>query len=315
MAKPKVAILGATGYIGRSLLHECVSREKMEAIPFTRDAARAAATLRSAGIETPHAPRNLAELGDVCYDVVVNAAGIGSPKALQQDPRLIFEATESADALLLRYLRKYPDTRVFNLSSGAVFGLKAGEGITDASQAVFVPDALKEKDGYALAKLASEGKHRAYAEYAIVDLRVYSFFSRFVDLNDRFLLSEMAAAVQHGTILRTSANDLVRDYASGAGLYELVSFLLSRPPANLVCDVQTAASVTKFQLLEHFRRSFGLRYEVSSDSRVENPTGPKDTYLSRTTTLTRMGYAPKETSLEGIDREMRAYLANSSASS
>ena len=225
----RIGILGSTGYIGRSLLAEGLSRG-FAVVPFSRDQARAKEIFSRYGISPKEEIRTYSELGSEKFDVIINASGIGSPSEYQKNPSAVFEATESMDALLLSYLQSEGNegVRVFNISSGSVYGLSAAGGVTDATEARFKINALSSSDYYTLAKLSSEAKHRAHAQYSIIDLRVFSFFSAYVSLTESFFLSQVMDALERKEELVTKGDSMVRDCMTTEDLLEAIMFLVGR---------------------------------------------------------------------------------------
>ena len=178
--KTKIAILGTTGYIGRALFYELQKDSDVEVVGYSRDVEAARRTLNTYKVAFGDI-KNYDELVDHKYDVVINATGIGSPRKLNEDPTAVFKVTEAMDHMVFQYLDKYPQTRVFSLSSGAVYGQSAGDYVNPDTEASFRVNALSVKDGYALAKLHSEARHRSLKDAAIIDLRVFAFISCFLD--------------------------------------------------------------------------------------------------------------------------------------
>lgn len=303
----RIALLGATGYIGRSLLAEATARG-LDITPVVRDVQKAAQVFQQYGITASVSSQTYKTFGEASYDIVINAAGVGSPSALQQEPQRVFDVTEYTDAVLLQYLAQHPQTRAFNMSSGAVYGLNSGKPVTDGTRATYDPAALTPGDYYALAKFSSEAKHRAASAYAITDLRVFAFFSRFVDTEDTFFMSQVVHSLQRHEVFHTTPEDMARDYCSAQDLLDLILFLAARKPANVACDVQSSAPVTKFELLDHLQETFGLEYAVSADFHADSATGNKHEYYSKTSTLKALGYTPARSSLENIDHEIKALL-------
>ncbi len=300
---PKVAVLGATGYIGRSLLAGA-KEFSFEVAAFSRNVIQAKAFL---GAQSIHAPLVLPYKALLSgeYDIVINATGIGSPKKLSENPSLVFSVIEEMDTLLAEYLKKHPDARVFNISSGSVYGLAADGPITDTTNAIFN---LRNDNSYAVAKLMSEVKHRADQRLAIIDLRVFAFVSRFLDTEDSFLVSEIAKCLQDGTTLYTTPANMVRDYITAHDVWHVVQFLCEQEPQNEAFDMQSAKPVSKIELLEYIGQQLGLVYEFIDSMRVESPTGQKTAYYSESEKLSSLGYRPTRTSLEIIESELRALL-------
>ena len=300
----KIAILGATGYIGRSLALALANDPHAKLVLFVRDLEQAEVMLGALGLPKTVQIRHISTLLRQKVDVVVNATGIGSPRALLSNARAVFEVTESMDALVMAYCERYPGVRVFNISTGAVFGESSGDPITLGTKAVFNPDAVRAADYYAVAKLASELKHRAYAEIPLIDLRLFSFFSTSIDVRETFLLSQIVASVRSGEVFVTSSDDIARDYVTPEALVDVLFFLLGRSPENTAYDLRSAAPVTKLELLEYFARTWNLRVSITGEEQM-SPTGKKHAYYSNRTTLADLGCIPKYTSLQGIDRTMR----------
>lgn len=298
----RIGILGATGYIGRSLLFDLSCVQHLDVVGFSRNPIAAQKRLGHL-LHIEH----LDSVLDHDFDVLVNATGIGSPKAYRANPAAIFAVTESVDALLLAYARTYPRARIISLSSGAVYGAQAGVPISEDAVAQFVPNALRVPDFYALAKLSSEAKHRANPSASIVDLRMFSFFSRYVDITDDFLLSQVAACLHNNNALSTSPEDIVRDFVTTPDLISAISLVTHSSFKNGALDVRSAEPVTKFELLNACARQFGLRFEVSGFC-TESPTGAKNAYYSLNESLQRLGFRPSKTSLQGVSDELNLFF-------
>lgn len=302
--KTKIAILGTTGYIGRALFYEL--QQDSEVVGYSRDVEAARKALNTYKVAFGDI-KNYEELVNHKYDIVINATGIGSPRKLNEDPTAVFKVTEAMDHMVFQYLDKYPQTRVFNLSSGAVYGQSAGDYVNPDTEASFRVNALSVKDGYALAKLHSEAKHRARQDSAIVDLRVFAFVSRFLDPGDYFLVSEMAKCLKDKKTIKTKPDDIIRDFATANDLVAVVKFLMLKDPMNEVFDMKSRAPVAKFELLNKLKEECGLLFEVGEI--LENsPTGSKNIYAPSLSRLETLGYSPQKTSLENVVSELKAFL-------
>lgn len=89
----KIALLGATGNIGKALGNELSGKAFIGKFKVFQYA-------RSLG--------NLQAFGEAGYDVIINCIGIGSPAVLKRDPAVIFGVTEQFDSLVMGYLEKIP---------------------------------------------------------------------------------------------------------------------------------------------------------------------------------------------------------------
>ncbi len=303
-----VAVLGATGYIGRSLLASADSFG-FKAVPVSRDKERAKRVFESYKIKADYI-YDYVELLEIEHPVLINATGIGSPREIMKDPKRVMIVTEEMDAVIVAYLEKYPRTRVFSISSGSVYGLSAREPITDVSSAVFDINNLKAGDYYSLAKLYSEVRHRSLTESAIVDLRVFAFVSRWLDLNESFFVTEVARCLLEKKTMETMPNEMIRDYSNQDDIWNIVRFLISQPILNSAFDIKTKSPVTKFDLLNHMKEVFNLDFLVSENVAEQSPTGQKNAYYPESTKLTELGYVSDRTSLENVTKEMREFLAS-----
>ena len=106
------------------------------------------------------------------------------------------DITLDFDSLALRYVKAHPSTRYLFLSSGAAYGSDFRQPATDQTRAGFDINHLQVHDWYGAAKFHAECRHRALADLAMVDLRVFSYFSRSQDLSSRFLISDMLRAIR-----------------------------------------------------------------------------------------------------------------------
>lgn len=306
LKKVQIAIFGATGYIGRSLL--ATGRQAgLKVTAFSRDRSQAGDILTAYGI-VGEGLLTYSDLNDRKYDIIINATGIGSPKKLNHEPGAVFTVMEEVDKLIFDYLGINPDTRVYNMSSGAVYGLNAGGAVSSETLASFDPSNMRPGDFYALAKLCSEAKHRAAARLSIIDLRVYGFVSRWLDLEESFFISEVSKSLREKNILSTMPSDMVRDYATADDIWDVIELLYDLEPRNAAFELRSLSPVSKFELLDRLSEKFGLRYEVSSILNDQSPTGSKSAYYSTSKALASLGYAPKRTALENIEKEIKELL-------
>lgn len=302
----KIAILGATGYIGRSMAAELALDPKVTLTLFTRNEEKTSAFVEHNIIAKDRV--SVASYEDFAvgqYDVILNCTGIGSPRAYKENPAAIFEVTERIDAMVIAYLIKRPESIYINLSTGSVYGLAAQGIVDEESQAVIDVNKILPSAYYSIAKINSEAKHRAYADLSIVDLRVFSFFSRFADSEDSFLLSDIVKALRRGEPMKTGPSSVVRDYVCPSELARIVTRVIETGAHNDVYDVVSAAPVSKFDLLDRVKANFAFDYIVEEGGGAVSPTGNKNEYYSKSKKLEQIGYSPKLSSLDGILEELQ----------
>lgn len=276
----KIAILGSTGYIGRSLAELFLKDDEFELFLFSR---------------VKDESRNILPNGvflDYRYDVILNSTGLGNPKSLRTGGIGVFEATESIDNLILKYLEKDTQAMVVHLSSGAVYNKIDVNNISN-------------NDFYTIAKMNSEAKHRSLTNFNIIDLRIFSFFSHLVDTEIEFFMSDVVKSLKNKSVLETTRDDMIRDYVCPEDLYSLIKLVISKEKLNDFFDVYSKEPVSKFEVLDFFKNKYGLEYKIKDDESKNSPTGLKSEYFSKNKKTEVLGYAPKLTSLQGIEEEIR----------
>lgn len=301
-----IAILGASGYIGRSIMNEFASIEGLVLYAFSRSKEKV----------LPYIDENLVrskkiqifEYNDFLnhsYDLVINCTGIGNPAIFKKDTHAIFEVTEYFDNLIIQYLKNNLNTISVNLSSGAVYGINNAEPVSEETKSQLNINSISPADCYSIAKINSEAKHRSLKDLNIVDLRIFSFFSRFVDVDAGFLLSDIVKALKTNQIFQTSDTDIVRDFITPHDLVQAIKCVANQKVINDCFDVYSLDSITKFEVLKYFKERQGLKYEIAENNRVTSPTGNKNEYFSKNKKLGSLGYIPKFSSLSGIEDEMQ----------
>ncbi len=306
----KIAILGATSQIARDFIACCDQDTTVNLSLYARRPDAVRDWLRDEGLRA-HVVGDFAAFGQGAdYDAVLNFVGVGNPAQAQAMGASIFETTLQYDQLALDYVRFRADCRYIFLSSGAVYGGGFQNPVMAETAATAAINAPAAQDWYAWAKLATECRHRALAPLPIVDLRVFSYFSRSQDLQGRFLISDMLRAIRDGNEMQTSSDFIVRDFLVPEDFHQLVHAILMSAPANCAVDCYSQAPVDKASLLEVMQREFGLRYAVTPTANTVNATGAKTHYYSTYRRAAEFGYRPRWTSETGIVHEARALLAH-----
>ena len=248
------------------------------------------------------------EFGQRRYDLIVNCIGIASPRALQENPAAIFPVTACFDDLILAVLEQQPEALYLNLSSGAVYGTDFRTPADEESGACFAINNLQPEAYYGVAKLHAEARHRSLQHLQIVDLRIFGYFSRYIDLQERFLLSELIACVQCGQPFVTTPDPLWRDFLHPRDLVALIEACVANRPLNGAYDAYSAGVVSKAELIEFFVRTYGLQHVVDHSWQPVTATGMKERYYSTGRRAAQLGYQPVYSSLEGIRIETDALL-------
>lgn len=311
MAELNIAVLGSNSHIAKGLIANVLTRDADTLVLFTRDDRPVRCFLD--GLQVGWAKRCRVMAGYDAfqggrYDVIINCVGTGSPRKLRSVTDW-FTVTETFDSLALCYLLAYPATAYIGFSSGAVYGRDTTGAVDERSAITLSPNAMRATDYYAIAKLNAEAKHRAHQDLWITDLRVFSYFSRFADLDAGYFITDALRCAADKTTLKTDGYDIVRDYVHPDDLYDLVRRCLSGGRRNNAFDVMSAAPASKFAILEHLAQTCGLHYEVVDRLSDVSPNGPAPVYYSRCNRAAAIGYRPRYTSLDTIGREAAQLLA------
>jgi len=236
--------------------------------------------------------------------VIINFVGIGDPVKAQNMGSDIFKITQQYDEMVLEYLKHNKETKYIFLSSGAVYGGDYENPVNKNTLATVDINNLKSTDWYAIAKLYAEARHRSLLDFSIVDVRVFNYFSHTQDMNARFLITDLIRALKGEEVFRTSSENIVRDFFTPPDFYALIQAVIDFKLTNLVLDCYTKLPVKKFDLLSEVESRFGLKYSIESSINTINATGSKMNYYSVNRAAEKVGYKPKNTSLEGIIQEI-----------
>ena len=242
------------------------------------------------------------------YDVVINCVGIGDPAGVTTSGATILQLTEQFDEYIAGYLSIRPEARAISFSSGAAYLGDFEEPVSESSLAVVPINGIRPTDYYGIAKLGSEARHRGAADSAIVDLRLFGLFSRFIDLEADYFMTAVYRAIADKTALEVGSESIHRDYVDPDDLVALVGAIIDAPPTNDVYDVYSLAPVEKFELLDDFASRYGLSYHVRQDPTAPAATGVKPYYYSTNRRASGSGYLPTKTSIQSLTKEIDALL-------
>lgn len=304
----RLAILGASSQIAKDLIRGFLEENSYELALYARNPAGVKFWLNSMGSKRICATDDFSGFNhQQHYDAIINFVGAGNPAKTTLMGSSIMDVTHEYDELALGYLEKHPGTRYIFLSSGAAYGSDFAEPVKKGAVATFNLNNLTNADWYGIAKFYSECRHRSLSAFPIVDLRVFSYFSRTQDLAARFLMCDVLRAICSKSVLQTSGVDMVRDYLNPKDFSTMVQAVLKADPINIALDCFSRSPVSKFELLLRMKEEFDLQYEIHPDAGV-NATGHKLNYFSLNHRAIEFGYVPSMTSLECVMTESAAIL-------
>lgn len=306
-ARRSVAILGATGHVGKCLTAALLESSRFHLTAVVRNAEKLDAFLGTQSLGGECARCSFDEFQSGEYDAVVNCVGVGDPAVLGSGASL-YTLTEHFDAMTMGYLARRPQARHISFSSGAAYCGDFAKPASEESAAVVPVNAIAPTDHYGIAKLASEAKHRAAAEFSMVDFRLFGLFSRYADFNARYFMNAVYNAIASNERLAVGPENIVRDYIAPDDMASLLVSVLDAEPQNDVFDLYSAAPVAKFEALEVFSARYGLKYDVLETPTAPSATGVKPNYYSTNRRAASIGYKPSRTSLRTLIEEIDALL-------
>ena len=308
----RIAILGATSHIAKNLILAFDQFRDYEMSLFARHSDRVVRFLKERQCRNHGIFQDFSRLYDERYDVVINCILNFGGKAIHgvSDYEL-FEVAEFFDNLVIAYLRRNERCLYINFSSGAVYGGDFEKPVQWEQRAVLPINRITESEYYQAVKLYSEVKHRALPSLNIVDIRVFSFFSRFLSLGSRFFMTEIVNSLLENRVFETNDIEIVRDYAHPDDLFRLMVDCIQYERINTAFDLFSRAPIGKFELLKLFEREFGLKYRLVEKTIEKSTTGIKRVYCSDNRTAGSIGFVPQFTAKETLVSETRAFLVSS----
>jgi len=296
----KLSILGARGQIAGSLIALYEAKGSLHDLAlYSRAPESLTAKFEGAAI---YPSKDFAKNR---HEVIVNCIGVPNLKGVQPSGVEIFETHEMWDNMILAYLKKNSRSLYINLSSGAVYGKNFHEPVNEGSGFLSGVTEMSPVDFYAVSKLNAEAKHRALERLSIVDLRVFSYVSRFIDFNSNFLVAELIKAIKDKQVFMTDDRNIVRDYLHPEDMMQIIHLIIEKWQEtgliNNSFDVYSKSPISKMDMLKVLHEKFNLRYIVKKKAAVDSsPTGFKMHYYSVNKKLEKIGYKSQYSSMEAI---------------
>jgi nucleoside-diphosphate-sugar epimerase len=304
--RSKIALLGATSHIAANLIRRWAEKEDIELTLFSRrplppdfDISAAADIRQAVGYDGSQAAES--------YDLIVNCVGAGTPNAAGFDPRKWFSVLEEFDRRAMNMLYKNPEALLINFSSGAIYGRNSLFPASAESVNALCVNNIPVSEYYGVVRLFLESRHRAESSLNIVDLRIFSYFSRYADPDSGYLATDILRSLLTGKTLTVNALDVKRDYIAPDELFNLIESCRTAETTSLNCasDVCSTASVGKFELLEYCRERFSLDYRIDDANIKSSPNGECLNYTSeyRNAAIDAL-YRPVKSSLQAVSEEL-----------
>jgi nucleoside-diphosphate-sugar epimerase len=302
-----IAILGATGHIAKSIINSFNDESSFLLHLFSRSIEKTASFINEHGINNAY--NNIySQFNEFEYSSIINCTGVGDPSILRSHPTEVFLITEEVDLLVINYLKKYTQTTYINFSSGAIYGSEFNTSVNRESQTTLAMNSLKLSDYYGIAKINAEAKHRSLNDYNIIDLRIFGYYSRFIDLTKNYLMTDILSSIRENRTLITRPTDIIRDYIHPKDLSELVKACLKAKKVNEALDVRSKKPVSKMEILDFFKQNYELEFEIIEEDIGHSATGEKLNYYSENNNTKIINFHPKYSSIECIALETEELL-------
>jgi nucleoside-diphosphate-sugar epimerase len=295
-----IAILGATGHIAKSIIYSFKDEPNFALHLFTRSEAKTKAFAKEIKLQNAFV-HSYQEFNEFDYSSIISCVGIGDPSRLRSYPDEVFFVSEEIDLLVIKYLINHQQTTYINFSSGAVYGTEFNTPANDNSSTEITINELVLSDFYGIAKINAEAKHRSLRNYNIIDLRIFGFYSKFIDLQRPFFLSEVVSSLKTKKPFLTSNSCIIRDYIHPNDLALLVKRCMEYKNINAAFDVCSKKPISKLEILDYFNSNYNLKYEVVRDLTNSSVTGNKDNYFSESKKINEIEFEAQYTSLESIN--------------
>ena len=315
MKKTKIAILGSTSHIAKGLINNFLNSGEFSLHLYTRSPDKLRSFLGAIGKSTEKGcviRKGYNDFLKCSYDVIINCVGVGTLNKLQGDYTKYFMVTEKYDNLVIEFLLKNPDALYISFSSGAVYGRGFSAPVEEDTVNRIRVNHIITDDYYSIARLNSEAKHRAFKDLNIVDLRIFSYFSRFIDLTDGYFITELLDCILNKKVFEINDVNFVRDYLHPKDLYSAIRKCMDAEKINAAFDITSAKPVEKREILDYFSLKYGLKYNVSKSFKHVSATGVKNIYYSKYNKALGIGYKPKFSSMDAIKQESKYILNNNS---
>ncbi len=308
-----IAILGSTSHIAKGVISKFLRNSEFILHLYSRSPEKVRTFLQSYG--KPDGKniiinRGYSEFSTNSYDVIINCVGVGTMKSVEKKYSDYFMVTERYDNLIIEYLINNPGALYISFSSGAVYGRKFSAPAGEKTRNNIEVNYITTEDYYGIARLNAEAKHRSFKDLNIVDLRIFSYFSRFIDLTDGYFITEILNCILNKKILITSNINFTRDYLHPEDLYRAIRKSMDTGKLNGTFDITSACPVEKTEILDYFSSEYGLQYEKRESSEHFSPTGSKNIYCSNYNNASSIGYKPVFTSIDTIKEEAKYILKN-----
>ena len=249
MKNKNIAIFGSNSHIAKGLIFYYLQEKGYYLHLFSQHPDKVRKFLNSMSKETK--PRYFVHSGyrnimKYSYDMIISCVGAGTLNKHKGDYTKYFTVTEKFDNLALAYLKEISGkTKYICFSSGAIYGGKCSSPAKDNTLNYINVNHVAPSEYYSIVRLNSEAKHRAFKNLNIIDLRVFSYFSRFADLRDGYFITDLMNCILRKKVLLTDRNNIIRDFVHPKDLFMAIKKCESKKMINAAFDISSSKPISK----------------------------------------------------------------------
>jgi len=276
----KILFIGGNSHIAKSILAEnlfneifIISRNKIKITKFCY----------SNKVSTKITFLDFKSFKNEKFDLIVNFASPGYPDDINSSKKNIIKFTKDINSRVIKYLLLNKKTKYIFISSGIVNKI-----ITKKDKQYF----------YYKSKLNIEKNNLSQKGLRIYNLRIYSYISKFIDLNKNFFLSLIINSIKKNKKIKIYNNDFTRDFIGPKEVISFIKYILKNNLKKCSIDISSNKFVTKKDLLKFFEKNYYLKYDLIKT--ISN----NDLY----TPVSKKKFLINKTSLNIIKREIKNIL-------
>jgi UDP-glucose 4-epimerase len=300
MNKKIIGIFGSTSHISQNLISYFYKNNYGKLVLFSRNKSKLKNIFKKYD-KNYLIYETYANFPKYNFDIIINCIGESNPSTNYSIK--YFNDMNFYDDNILLYLQKHNKTLYLNFSSGIVYGNNFMKPVTDKTNTLLNLNKYYPNDFYTFSKIYSELKHRSYPDLNIIDLRLFSFFSRYIDINYKFLINELVNSIKNNTIFYTNDENIIRDYIHPFDLYSIIKNCINKENINTSIDVVSKKPISKFELLNYLKKQYDLKFVIKN--KIIPTSNSKINYYSKSKKLEEIiKFKSKFTSFDSIKNEL-----------
>lgn len=298
MKKIRIAILGANSHIAKGLIYKFNKNNNVYLYLYSTNKNKLNDLFNF--MHHRYYIYKYFEFNNYNYDVIINCIGVGSSNKLKENYNNFFTFPEYYDNLCIEHLKENKNCLYITFSSGAVYGM-LNEAANYNSENNIKVNQINEQNYYTITRLYTEAKHRSYKDLNIVDLRVFSYFSKFMDFEDKYFITELIYSILNEKEFKVVNDSFIRDYLHLDDLFQAIMKCIKIKKLNCALDIVSKKPIEKNKILEYYNIYYNLKYKYEKDFKYNSASGIKNIYYSEYDKAKKeIDYKPKYTSMETL---------------